>query len=36
MQLYRDGGFEVKAEYALKAGNEYLSQTGSLRAAYHF
>jgi hypothetical protein len=36
VQLYRAGGFEVKAEYALKAGNPYVSQTGSLRAAYHF
>lgn len=36
VQLYRAGGFEVKAEYALKAGNEYVSQAGSLRAAYHF
>jgi hypothetical protein len=36
VQLYRAGGFEVKAEYAVKAGNAYLNQTGSLRAAYHF
>jgi hypothetical protein len=36
LQLYRAGGFEVKAEYALKAGSAYVSQTGSLRTAYHF
>ena len=32
LQLYRAGGFEVRAEYALKAG----FQTGSARLAYHF
>jgi hypothetical protein len=36
VQVYRDGGFEVKAEYDLRAGNAYVSQTGSLRVAYHF
>lgn len=36
LQIYRQGGFEVKAEYGLKAGNAYLSQSGGARVAYHF
>ena len=36
LQIYREGGFEVKAEYGLKAGNAYLSQSGGARVAYHF
>jgi hypothetical protein len=36
MQLYRVGGFEVKADYEVRAANAYLSQTVSLRGAYHF
>ncbi len=36
VQVYRDRGFEVKAEYGLSAGGAYVSQTGRLRAAYHF
>jgi uncharacterized protein YhjY with autotransporter beta-barrel domain len=32
VQLYRAGGFEVRAEYSLKAG----FQSGSARLAYHF
>jgi hypothetical protein len=36
LQVYRRGGFEVKAEYGLRASDTYLTQNGSLRAAYHF
>jgi outer membrane autotransporter protein len=36
LQLYRKHGLEVKAEYALSVGNDYLSQGASLRGAYHF
>src|SRR5262249_309367 len=36
VQLYRAGGFEVKAEYDLKAAGSYLSQSGSARFAWHF
>jgi len=36
LQLYRDGMFEVKAEYGLKVGGSFISQTGSARVAYHF
>jgi uncharacterized protein with beta-barrel porin domain len=35
-QLYFAGGFEVKAEYGVRAGGSYLSQSGSARVAYHF
>jgi uncharacterized protein with beta-barrel porin domain len=36
LQLYRQEGFEIKAEYGLEFGDAYTSQTASLRAAYHF
>jgi outer membrane autotransporter protein len=36
LQLYRTRGLEVKAEYTLAIGNNYLSQGASLRGAYHF
>jgi Autotransporter beta-domain len=36
VQLYRVSGFEVKAEYDVGAANAYLSQSVSLRGAYHF
>ena len=35
-QLYQVGGIEVGAEYDVNAGEAYLSQTVSLRVAYHF
>ena len=33
LQIYGQGGFELKAEYGLKAGNAYLSQSGGARVA---
>jgi hypothetical protein len=36
IQLYEVGGFEVKAEYNLKVAQEFLSEGGGLRVAYHF
>ncbi len=36
VQLYRVGGFEVKAEYGLQVGGSFLAQAGSARVAYHF
>ena len=36
LQVYRDKGFEVRAEYNLQANDNFVSQTGSLRAAWHF
>ena len=36
LQLYQAHGLEVKAEYKLSAGNSHLSQSASLRGAYHF
>jgi len=36
VQLYQVGGFEVKAEYDVSAADAYLSQSISLRGAYHF
>lgn len=36
VQLYRAGGFEVKAEYDLNIGGSFLSQGGIARLAYHF
>jgi len=36
IQLYQVGGFEVKAEYTLSAGDAFLGQSVSLRGAYHF
>ena len=36
VQLYRAGGFELKAEYDLTGGGSFLSQGGSARIAYHF
>jgi uncharacterized protein YhjY with autotransporter beta-barrel domain len=36
LQLYRAGGFELRAEYGLKAGGSYLSQTAGGRMAFHF
>lgn len=35
-QLYQVGGVEVKAEYEVSAASTYLSQSMSLRGAYHF
>jgi hypothetical protein len=36
VQLYRAGGFEVKAEYDASIGGSFLSQSASARLAYHF
>jgi outer membrane autotransporter protein len=36
LQLYRERGVEVKVEYTLSAGNNYLSQGASLRGTWHF
>ena len=36
VQLYQIGGWEVKGEYGIAAGSNYLAQTGSARVAYHF
>jgi hypothetical protein len=36
LQLYKTRGFELKAEYMLTAGDNYLGQGGSVRGAYHF
>jgi uncharacterized protein with beta-barrel porin domain len=36
VQLYRIGGFEVKAEYNISVGGTYLSQGATARLAYHF
>jgi uncharacterized protein YhjY with autotransporter beta-barrel domain len=36
LQLYEASGNEVRAEYKLIAGDNFLSQTASLRLAYHF
>lgn len=36
VQIYQVNGFEVKAEYDVSAANTFLSQSVSLRAAYHF
>ncbi|MFL9989304.1 hypothetical protein [Paraburkholderia sediminicola] len=36
LQVYRANGLEVKAEYDLEAGHAFLSQSGSMRFAYHF
>ena len=36
VQLYRVNGFEVRAEYSLKAGSAYLAQSGGARIAWHF
>jgi hypothetical protein len=36
LQLYREGGFEVRAGYMLRAGGEFLAQGGSARVAFHF
>lgn len=36
MQVCRDKGFEVRAEYNPQASDDFVSQTGSLRAAWHF
>lgn len=35
-QVYRKRGLEVKAEYALSVGNDYVSQGAGLRGAWHF
>ncbi|CAN5180890.1 hypothetical protein BH10PSE6_BH10PSE6_45360 [soil metagenome] len=36
LQLYKVRGLEVKAEYLLSAGDNYLSQGAGLRGAWHF
>jgi uncharacterized protein with beta-barrel porin domain len=36
VQLYRAGGFEVKAEYTANIGGSFASQGASARLAYHF
>jgi len=36
LQLYKVRGFEVKAEYTLSFGDNFLSQGAGLRGAYHF
>jgi hypothetical protein len=36
LQFYRAHGVEAKVEYALSAGDGYLSQSASLRGAWHF
>jgi outer membrane autotransporter protein len=36
VQVYCANGFEVKAEYGIKAGGTFLSQSASARVAYHF
>jgi hypothetical protein len=36
LQLYHVGGFEVKAQYNLRTGGAFFSQSGSARIAYHF
>ena len=36
VQLFAKGGWEVQATYGLQAGNNYLSQVGTARIAYHF
>jgi hypothetical protein len=36
VQLYRVNGFEAKAEYLVSAGDSLLTQTASLRGAWHF
>jgi hypothetical protein len=36
VQLYKTRGFELKAEYMLMAGDNYLGQGASVRGAYHF
>lgn len=36
LQLYQARGMEVRVEYTLSAGDQYLSQGASLRGAWHF
>jgi len=36
LQLYQAHGFELKADYKLGVGDSFLSQSASLRGAYHF
>jgi outer membrane autotransporter protein len=36
LQIYQAHGFEAKVEYALSAGDNTLSQSASLRGAWHF
>lgn len=36
LQVYRAPGLEVKAECGLAGGNDYLSESLSLRGAWHF
>ena len=36
LQVYRAHGFEAKAAYGLSAGTAYLSQSATLRLAWHF
>ncbi|MGO4127873.1 autotransporter domain-containing protein, partial [Inquilinus sp. YAF38] len=36
LQLFRAGDFELKGEYTADLGGEFLSQSASARAAYHF
>lgn len=36
LQIYQARGFEMKVEYTLSAGDNYLNQGASLRGAWHF
>ena len=36
VQVYREHGFEMKADYCLAAGQSFLSQSIALRGAWHF
>jgi outer membrane autotransporter protein len=36
LQVYRAGGFDVKAGYSADVGGTFLSQTASARLSYHF
>ncbi|MBS7543819.1 autotransporter outer membrane beta-barrel domain-containing protein [Ancylobacter oerskovii] len=36
LDLYKAGGFELKAEYGFSAGDSFQVQSGSVRFAYHF
>ena len=36
LQLYQERGLEVKLELGFQVGEDYNSQSGSARLAYHF
>ena len=36
LQIYRAGGFDLRGEYTLATGANFLGQGGYLKAAYHF